>query len=403
MSVPQRPLRRGQPVVALALLLTLWVGARGMVWAASKPGPVEPGSGTVAALTGRFAPVANTVDQPEAVLPHGTTHSPLPAVPSTAVPSAPFAPVAVPVWPEASKQAEPARVAPETPLQTGAPAAEPVPGKPPRAPAVSPRIAAGHQLLWMAALSQLPMPDLQGASPRPLAAPPLHAGERQARWSADAWLLLRRGGNGFNLPGAGLPGANLPVGAYGASQAGAVIRYRLAPSSPLRPAFYLRATSALHAPRGEELAGGLSLRPVPRLPVAAMVEARATRTLTGTVIRPAAALVSELPPLALPGGLRGEAYVQAGYVGGRDATGFVDGQGRIERRLIGVGRWELRAGAGTWGGAQKGARRLDVGPTATLAMPLGPAGGRLSADWRFRVLGNAAPTSGPAITLSAGF
>ena len=40
---------------------------------------------------------------------------------------------------------------------------------------------------------------------------------------------------------------------------------------------------------------------------------------------------------------------------------------------------------------------------ATLAVPLGSGGGRLTADWRFRVAGNAAPASGPALTLSAGF
>jgi hypothetical protein len=31
------------------------------------------------------------------------------------------------------------------------------------------------------------------------------------------------------------------------------------------------------------------------------------------------------------------------------------------------------------------------------------AGARLGVDWRFRVAGDAAPSSGPAVTLSAGF
>ncbi|MEQ1540811.1 MAG: hypothetical protein ABL926_01015 [Novosphingobium sp.] len=405
MSAPQRPLRRGQPVVALVLLLSLWVGARSMVWAASGPDRAEPGTAASLALTGGIGPASSARTQPDASPAGALPHAPQTAPPADAGPAAALVPVAPPVWPDAQAGLEARPLAPAVPDPALAGGVTPVPVSPPPTAAVPPRIAGGHQLLWMAALSQLPMPELQGSSQplRSLAAPTVSAAARKTRWSADAWLMLRRGGNGFNLPGAGLPGASLPVGAYGASQAGAVIRYRLAPSSPLRPALYLRATSALHAPRGEELAGGLTLRPVPRLPVAAMIEARATRTMTGTVVRPAAALVSELPPVALPGGLRGEAYVQAGYVGGRDATLFVDGQGRIERRLISTGRWELRAGAGTWGGAQRGAKRLDVGPTATLAVPLGPVGGRLSADWRFRVLGNAAPSSGPAITLSAGF
>lgn len=391
MSARNRPLRRGQPVMALALLLAFWVGARGIVWASAQPEGTPAGEPVVAAAKPEAPVRAGTGGaQPS---PDRRAGSDLPAV--AAPPPAPvphFVPVAPPVWPAPGEAADPS--AQPQPLPA------PLAATPPAAP-VSPRIAGGHQMLWMAALSQLPMPNL---APAEAALPPLaRKAAPQPRWSADAWLMLRRGGNGFNLPGAGLPGVNLPSGAYGASQAGAVIRFHLAPSSPLRSALYLRATTALHAPRGEELAAGLALRPLVRVPVAAMVEGRVTRTLTGDVVRPAAALVSEFPPLKLPLGLRAEVYVQGGYVGGRGATAFADGQARVERKLIGADRWELRAGAGSWGGAQKGAKRLDIGPTATLALPLGSANGRLSADWRFRVAGNAAPTSGPAITLSAGF
>lgn len=381
--------RRGQPIVVLALVLTGWVGFRGAVWAAdmadaaadtgARPQALREGAATPSAQdTARTAPPrgqpVNAAGGPRAA---SLAHEPR------------VAPAAPPAWPAVA-----------SPLLV-APSAEPssLPSATERAS--TPRVAAGHQLLFMAGLAQLPMATIAGAGPAPKAEP-----ARQplpGHWSADAWLLLRRGGNGFNLPGAGLPGANLPSGAYGASQAGAVIRYRLAPASGHRPALYLRATSALQAPRGEEVAAGLSVRPLPRVPLAAMVEARATRTMTRTVVRPAAAVVSELPPYDLPLGLRAEAYAQAGYVGGRGATAFVDGQARLERRLVSAGRWQLRAGGGTWGGAQKGAKRLDVGPTATLDVPLGPVNGRLAADWRFRVAGNAAPTSGPALTLSAGF
>jgi hypothetical protein len=223
------------------------------------------------------------------------------------------------------------------------------------------------------------------------------------RWSGDAWLLLRDGGNGFNAPGAGLPGAVIPSGFYGGSQAGAVLRYRLAPDSNWRPTLYLRAASGIERPRGEEVALGFAVRPLPKVPVTAMIEGRATRTMSGTIVRPAAALVTELPPFRLPAGVRGEMYLQAGYVGGRDATGFVDGQLRLEKPLASVGGLKLRVGGGAWGGAQRGARRLDLGPTATLELPLGVANSRLSADYRFRLAGSAAPDSGPAITVSVGF
>lgn len=225
----------------------------------------------------------------------------------------------------------------------------------------------------------------------------------QTHWSVDDWLLLRPGGNAFNAPGAGLPGTVIPTGFYGGSQSGLILRYFLAPGSKINPALYLRGSSGIERPRGEELAAGVSLRPIPGLPVRLMAEGRVTRTTNGTIMRPAAALVSELPPARLPLGLRGEAYVQEGYVGGRGATTFVDGQARLEHPLAHTGSFELRAGGGVWGGAQRGASRLDIGPTATLAFRLGPVGTRVSADYRWRVSGNAAPGSGPVLTLSAGF
>jgi hypothetical protein len=121
-------------------------------------------------------------------------------------------------------------------------------------------------------------------------------------------------------------------------------------------------------------------------------------------LRPAVLVVTGLRPVALPLGLRGEAYGQAGYVGGRFATGFADGQLRLDHRVVKLGKADVRFGGGAWGGIQKGASRVDAGPTLTVGQPLGgPASIRLGADWRFRVAGKAAPGSGPAVTLSAGF
>jgi hypothetical protein len=275
------------------------------------------------------------------------------------------------------------------------------------------RLTAGHQLLWMAALSNLPLP--RGLVPRPaglltpaarmpaaspmsssaVASPP--AAFRDSRWSADAWLMLRRGGT---VPSVG----GLAPATYGASQAGAVVRYRLAPTSRHRPTLYLRGSAALNGSREREVAVGASARPIAGLPVATAVEARVNHQPSGTRVRPAAFAYTELPPIALPGQARAEFYAQAGYVGGNFASAFADGQLRVDRPVAQVGRGELRAGGGAWGGAQKGASRLDLGPTATVGMPLGERGGaRVGIDWRFRVAGDAAPSSGPALTLSAGF
>src|SRR5690606_35509676 len=120
---------------------------------------------------------------------------------------------------------------------------------------------------------------------------------------------------------------------YGRSQAGAVMRYRLLPGHSLVPAAYARVTRTLEGPRQDEAAAGLSLRPLPGLPVEVAAEARVTETADGRELRPAAYAVTQLPPVALPQGLRGEAYLQAGYVGGHFETAFVDGQARIDRRI----------------------------------------------------------------------
>jgi len=399
MNAPQKKARRGQPLVVLGLLLVSWVSVRAVILEAG-PATAEPVQVAAAPSPARAKPVKAGQADAVPIRPARPALAPSQALhPGRMVTGRPAWPLVPPPSQAPDTSVQPLQFAPVQPVLD----APPAPVEPPRR--LSARIAAGHQMLYMAGLAQLAMPQLETLdesaagtvrSPRKLAAP-------LPRWSGDGWLLLRRGGNGFNLPGAGLPWVNLPSGAYGTSQAGAVIRYRLAPSSANRPALYLRASSGLHSPRGEELAGGLMVRPLAGVPVSAMAELRATRTLTGTLTRPAVALVSELPPLDLPFKLKAETYLAGGYVGGKGGTPFIDGQARIERPIAKAGPFELSAGAGAWGGAQRGAQRLDVGPSATLAVPIGPVGSRLSADWRFRVVGNAAPGSGPALTLSAGF
>jgi len=183
-----------------------------------------------------------------------------------------------------------------------------------------------------------------------------------------------------------------------------VLRYRLAPTSGHRPAVYARVSRALSEPTESEFAAGVTARPFARIPVSLAAELRVTDRSFDREVRPAAFAVTEFPPLTLPHGLRAEAYAQAGYVGGHFATAFVDGQSRLDAGVAKLARGgEIRAGAGVWGGAQKGAARLDVGPSATFGFPLGRSWSRVALDYRFRVAGDASPRSGPALTISAGF
>lgn len=378
------PARRGQPVAMLGLLLAGWVAARAVIVAA-----VPDSAGLVWQLGGidglPSSPALPGGDRPGLLPPEAPlvaaagSHDLTPA--ETVRP--PLLPFAAPAHLAETPDAPPA---PPTQAPRPHTAFEPVPAP----------IAAGHLMLWMAGIARLAENGI-GLPPRDDAPVVERPGSITSRWSGDGWLLLRRGGAPGLAAGAGLA-------TYGASQAGAVIRYRLVPSSPLRPAAYLRATAALGQVHDRELAAGLSARPLARLPVTVAAEVRLADRAGPSRLRPAVLAYTELPAFALPAGLRGETYAQAGYVGGSNATAFADGQLRVDRHLTGAGPAEVRGGGGVWGGIQKGAARLDVGPGVSLGLPMGSsASARLALDWRFRVAGDARPGPGPALTLSAGF
>ena len=384
--------RRGQPLVALILVLGSWVSARAMMFDASEIPLVHPLAGLSADAESPFATRrASLHAEPETALPLGLSRAPLAffepkysllsepvpaplmaANPAMHVPAGAgirqlpqdFAPLGWSLFPNTSSNALSPAMAPLTAAQPRT-----------RLTALQPDSAAPQ-------------------SADPAVQEPQYAG---SRWSADSWILWRRGGQTRLTGGVLTP-------SYGASQAGSVLRYRLMRDSAHRPSAYLRITTALDSSAEHEASLGLSARPFARIPLVAAVEARLTTTPGYRMIRPAGFIVTELPPLALPFGLRGEAYGQAGYVGGKFATPFADGQLRADRAFLSLTQFDVRLGAGLWGGAQKGASRLDAGPSLTVGRPLGrSASMRLAADWRFRVAGKAAPGSGPAVTLSAGF
>lgn len=217
------------------------------------------------------------------------------------------------------------------------------------------------------------------------------------RWRLDSWLLARPG------PTLATRRQAIRPASYGASQTGAILRLRLKPSSGHRPVLYGRASRALGENAETDIALGFAARPMPAMPVSAYVESRVTFIGGEAMIRPAVFAVTEIAPQQLPLGAQAEIYGQGGFVGGTFATPFVDGHARIDRSLGRVMGVEVSAGGGVWAGAQKGASRVDLGPSARVDVKLADVPIRISADYRLRVAGSAEPPSGPAITISSGF
>lgn len=375
---------RGQPLLVMAVILGSWLAARAFMW--EMPGGVSERLAKRGADRGaleRLPARALTVRAGDGAGPELLDLAPSQAD-AKVLRSAPRG---------GSRVEGPGRIPLARPAGF-APASPDIVKPSPRAYAVQ-RNAPVVRIPARSALAARPSPTDLGVADRPLLGRGAGGEYGHGRWSADAWLLWRDGSGAAVAPG---------IASYGRSQAGAVLRYNLDRASASRPTAYLRATGALQSPRQSEVAAGLALRPVPSVPIVLAAEGRVTETAAGPQLRPAAFAVTELRPVALPLGLKGEAYLQAGYVGGSYRTAFVDGQARIDRRVAPTGNGDgLRVGVAVWGGAQRGISRLDAGPSATFGLPLGEGSIRLAADYRIRIAGEAAPASGPALTLSAGF
>ena len=384
----QQAISRGRPLVALVAILLAWIGARAgileyeeFMLGGSAQAPlalIEPPQ-QEAEHAGAVASHDESADRGVQAANNGG-YRPVPYVLATPRPAPGYSP-----WSGADASVNGTSVR-----------------QPPQHRAVPVSVAAGHQAMWIAALARMPLPAViaHRASPRRKPEPFFQeqpGSPSVKRWSADGWMLLRQNGEARLATGA------VPA-TYGASQLGAVVRYRLAKDSAHKPAAYLRATAAINGISEKEVAMGVSARPFPSVPLVAAVEGRASDRPGGTEFRPAAMILTEVQPIKLPYNTRAEFYGQAGYVGGDFATAFADGQVRIDKTVGKFGRGELRAGAGAWAGAQKGAARVDIGPTAAVRLIIGDrASARLTVDWRLRAAGNAEPGSGPAVTLSAGF
>lgn len=203
---------------------------------------------------------------------------------------------------------------------------------------------------------------------------------RQRRFTLNAALALRGGG------------VARPVEpSLGGSQAYLIARWSLGERIVLTG----RLTTALSNGRARQAEGsiGVGLKPVRSVPFEVVAERRMALSAGG---RDAWQLRAVGGGQLERGGWRLESYGQAGVAGARSRDLFADGEARLSRPLIGP----VRAGALIAGAAQPGAARIDVGPQLRVDLPGRTA---LLASYRVRVAGNAAPSSGPALTLAASF
>jgi hypothetical protein len=212
------------------------------------------------------------------------------------------------------------------------------------------------------------------------------------RWSGTAWMLWR--------PDVGSSFAQAPL--LGGSQAGGRIDYRLTSGRAGQLSLYGRVSRALTGPSSEEGALGVALRPG-RLPVSLLAE---RRQRLGPGGRNGFALLAAggMGPRDLVPRVEAEGYAQAGLVGLPGLDGFADGKASLSYRLTPTNeRRSLTLGASLSGSVQPGAGRVDIGPELRLRLPLGATAMRLSTEWRERIVGDARPARGPAITLVADF
>jgi hypothetical protein len=181
------------------------------------------------------------------------------------------------------------------------------------------------------------------------------------------------------------------------SQAGLRLAYALTENRRL--ALAARASSPL-GDGMRELALGVEWQPT-RLPVRLVAEHRFA--LGGGRGGPTLAAVGGVGPVPIAAGFTLESYAQAGIIGRDGGEGYADGAMRMARPIVRLGSTRFDLGGGAWGAAQKGATRLDLGPSLSATVPLGRQPVRVSLDWRQRVAGNAAPGSGPVVTMGADF
>lgn len=207
------------------------------------------------------------------------------------------------------------------------------------------------------------------------------------RVQLSTWALLR-------AQRAGVAGTESLAsgGSLGASQAGARLTYNFT----RQIAGSLRSSSEVGR-RGGEIATGVRIQPVQRVPLWLTAERRQRIGRYGGGRNAFAAFfeagVYDRP---MPFDFLLDGYLEGGVVGFHSRDLFIDGALTFTRPVY----KQFSAGLGVWGGAQPGVYRVDAGPRVSMRVRKNV---KVHVDWRQRLAGNAAPGSGPAVTLAGDF
>jgi len=256
--------------------------------------------------------------------------------------------------------------------------------RPPRLPILAPDAEPPPQSVETQGAGVASVPVAAQGFPGQRLDPPVRTPPR--RWSGSAWLALR--------PGQGI-GAAPAAGQLGGSQYGVRVLRALDPRGRL--AAVGRIAGPLRG-RGAEAALGFEWRPA-GMPVRIAVEERFG--LDGIHGGPGLGAVAGV--YRERAAFRLEAYGQAGAILRARLEPYADGALRLTRAIAAGRATALSIGIGSWGAAQRGVQRLDIGPTLVTSVPIGALQARIALDWRQRIAGNARPGSGIALTLGSDF
>ncbi len=250
---------------------------------------------------------------------------------------------------------------------------------------------AATQLLMLAAFGPANLPVYRRPSGIVDAKAVTGAAKHPPRFSGSAWVFVRGGGRASALS---------PVGQIGGGQMGARLLYRIDKAE--RFAVSARVSRTIGGLHQTEAAVGLDWKPIDTLPVHLMVDRRIAIDKGGRNAWTLGA-AGGVDDVHIAPGWRLDGYAEAGVVGAKRRDLYADGAARIARAIdLGKGR-SLAVGGGVWGAAQPGAARLDAGPSVVLRTPVDGHVLAVALDWRERVVGDAKPGSGIALTIATDF